>query len=52
VRVAADEGLVRGRAWLPMHWGEQFMNGYGANALMPSAVPILFHSSPNSSMRR
>ena len=38
VRVEADEGLVRGRAWLPMHWGEQFMNGYGANALMPSAV--------------
>lgn len=38
VRVEADEGLVRGRAWLPMHWGEQFMNGYGANALMPSAA--------------
>ena len=38
VRVAADDGLVRGRAWLPMHWGEQFMNGYGANALMPSAT--------------
>ena len=30
--------MVRGRAWLPMHWGEQFMNGYGANALMPSAT--------------
>ncbi len=38
VRVEADEGLARGRAWLPMHWGEQFMNGYGANALMASAT--------------
>ncbi len=38
VRVAADDGMPRGRAWLPMHWGEQFMNGYGANALMPAAT--------------
>ncbi|MCP5269329.1 MAG: molybdopterin-dependent oxidoreductase [Zoogloeaceae bacterium] len=38
VRVEGDSGLKRGRAWLPMHWGEQFMNGYGANALMPSAT--------------
>ena len=34
----ADGSMPRGRAWLPMHWGEQFMNGYGANALMPSAT--------------
>ncbi|HEX5801977.1 MAG TPA: molybdopterin-dependent oxidoreductase [Azospira sp.] len=38
VRVEADDGMPRGRAWLPMHWGEQFMNGYGCNALMPSAT--------------
>jgi assimilatory nitrate reductase catalytic subunit len=38
VRVEADESMLRGRAWLPMHWGEQFMNGYGANALMSSAT--------------
>ena len=51
VRVESDEGLSRGRAWLPMHWGEQFMNGYGANALMPAATdpysfqPELKHSA-------
>jgi len=33
VRVVADDGMPRGRAFLPMHWGERFMNGYGANAL-------------------
>ncbi len=38
VRVDADEGMPRGRAWLPMHWGTQFMNGYGANALTPAAT--------------
>ncbi|MBI2308617.1 MAG: molybdopterin-dependent oxidoreductase [Rhodocyclales bacterium] len=38
VRVEVDDGMPRGRAWLPMHWGEQFMNGYGANALMPAAT--------------
>ena len=38
VRVDSDGSMPRGRAWLPMHWGEQFMNGYGANALMPSAT--------------
>jgi assimilatory nitrate reductase catalytic subunit len=32
------DGLVRGRAWLPMHWGSAFMNGAGANALTPAAV--------------
>lgn len=38
VRVEQGEGLAKGRCWLPMHWGEQFMNGYGANALMPAAT--------------
>lgn len=33
VRVAQRDGLKRGRAWLPMHWGSQFMNSAGANAL-------------------
>ena len=51
VRVEADDGMPRGRAWLPMHWGEQFMNGYGANALMPAVTdpysfqPELKHSA-------
>ena len=33
VRVGPDAGLARGRAWLPMHWGNQFMNSAGVNAL-------------------
>ena len=36
--IATGGGVVRGRAWLPMHWGSRFMNGAGANALTPSAV--------------
>ena len=38
VRVAADAGLTRGRAWLPMHWGSRFMNSPGVNALTLAAV--------------
>ena len=26
IRVRGDGGLKPGRAWLPMHWGSQFMN--------------------------
>lgn len=33
VRVGERPGLVKGRAWMPMHWGKQFMNTPGANAL-------------------
>lgn len=33
VRVAERDGLVKGRAWMPMHWGNQFMNSPGGNAL-------------------
>ncbi len=38
VRVQAGEGLAKGRAWLPMHWGSQFMNSPGVNALACDAV--------------
>jgi len=38
VRVGAGEGLKKGRAWLPMHWGSQFMSSPGANALACDAV--------------
>ncbi|WP_153145922.1 nitrate reductase [Dechloromonas sp. H13] len=38
VRVAERPGLQRGRAWMPMHWGSQFMNSPGANALACDAV--------------
>lgn len=31
-------GLVKGRAWMPMHWGSQFMNSPGANALACDAT--------------
>ncbi len=38
VRVAEQAGLQRGRAWMPMHWGNQFMNSPGANAVASDAV--------------
>lgn len=38
LRVAEDPKLNCGRAWLPMHWGSQFMNGAGANTFTPAAV--------------
>ncbi|WP_374692024.1 molybdopterin-dependent oxidoreductase [Accumulibacter sp.] len=37
VRVAADAGLPRGCAWLPMHWGSRYMNSAGVNALTTPA---------------
>jgi len=37
VRVDGDDTLPRGRAWLPMHWGSQFMNSAGVNALTLAA---------------
>lgn len=38
VRVVAGEGLAKGRAWMPMHWGSQFMNTPGVNALVGDAI--------------
>ncbi len=38
VRVAERSGLQKGRVWLPMHWGSQFMNSPGANAVVSDAV--------------
>lgn len=38
VRVAERNGLVKGRAWMPMHWGSQFMNSPGANAVASDAT--------------
>ncbi|MDP2882532.1 MAG: molybdopterin-dependent oxidoreductase [Azonexus sp.] len=38
VRVGERPGLVMGRAWMPMHWGSQFMNTPGANALACDAI--------------
>jgi assimilatory nitrate reductase catalytic subunit len=38
VRVLQGEGLARGRAWLPMHWGSRFMNSPGVNALTLAAT--------------
>ncbi|WP_442880396.1 nitrate reductase [Achromobacter sp. ESBL13] len=35
--VQADDGLQRGHAFLPMHWGSAFMAGLGVNALATSA---------------
>ena len=38
VRISAGEGLKKGQAWMPMHWGSQFMNSPGANALACDAI--------------
>lgn len=38
LRVQESPSLFPGRVWLPMHWGNQFMNGAGANALTPDAT--------------
>ncbi|HRE18234.1 MAG TPA: molybdopterin dinucleotide binding domain-containing protein, partial [Rhodocyclaceae bacterium] len=49
-RVIGD-GAFRGRVWLPMHWGNRFMNGAGANTFTPgacdpySAQPELKHAA-------
>ena len=37
VRVDAGAGLTPGTAWLPMHWGNRFMNSAGVNALTLAA---------------
>ncbi|WP_240669369.1 nitrate reductase [Achromobacter spanius] len=36
--VQADEGLQRGHAFLPMHWGSAYMSGLGVNALASPAT--------------
>lgn len=38
VRIADRPGLKRGRAWMPMHWGNQFMNSAGVNAVACDAI--------------
>ena len=38
VRIAERPGLKKGRAWMPMHWGNQFMNSAGANAVACDAI--------------
>ncbi len=38
VRVAERGGLAKGRSWMPMHWGNRFMNTPGANALACDAT--------------
>lgn len=42
-RVKPSKGLLPGRAWMPMHWGTQFMSNPGVNALTnPAADPYSF----------
>ncbi len=38
VRVEERTGLKKGRAWMPMHWGSQFMNTPGVNAVACEAT--------------
>ncbi len=57
VRVAERAGLQRGRAWMPMHWGSQFMNSPGVNAVACDAIdpysmqPELKHAAVQISKR-
>ncbi len=37
VRVQASESVRSGQAFMPMHWGSQFMSGAGVNALTVAA---------------
>jgi len=43
VRVKAGEGLLRGQAWLPVRWGNRFMNSAGVNALTLAATDPYSH---------
>jgi assimilatory nitrate reductase catalytic subunit len=43
VRVAASDDMRPGQTYLPMHWGSQFMNSAGANALTIPAVDPQSH---------
>jgi assimilatory nitrate reductase catalytic subunit len=38
LRAALSDELQRGHAFVPMHWGSQFVSGAGANALTIAAV--------------
>ena len=38
LRVVEGSGLQKGRAWMPMHWGNRFTTSAGANALTPDAT--------------
>jgi assimilatory nitrate reductase catalytic subunit len=37
IRVEQSDTIKPAETFIPMHWGSQFMNGLGVNALMPSA---------------
>ncbi|PCI61612.1 MAG: nitrate reductase [Methylophilaceae bacterium] len=37
IRIQESDEVKPAETFLPMHWGRQFMNGLGANALMPPA---------------
>jgi assimilatory nitrate reductase catalytic subunit len=37
IRVQQSDELKPAETFIPMHWGKQFMNGLGTNALMPAA---------------
>lgn len=38
IRIQTSDEVKPAQTFLPMHWGRQFMNGLGANALMPADV--------------
>lgn len=43
LRAQQSDEVMAAQTFIPMHWGKQYMNGLGVNALMPSAFDKVSH---------
>ncbi|MDP2248765.1 MAG: molybdopterin-dependent oxidoreductase [Nitrosomonadales bacterium] len=43
LRAQKSDAMMSAQTFIPMHWGSQYMNGLGVNALMPSAFDKISH---------
>lgn len=43
LRAQSSDEVMAAQTFIPMHWGKQYMNGLGVNALMPSAFDKVSH---------
>jgi assimilatory nitrate reductase catalytic subunit len=43
LRAQLSDEVMAAQTFIPMHWGKQYMNGLGVNALMPSAFDKVSH---------
>lgn len=43
LRAQKSDAMMGAQTFIPMHWGSQYMNGLGVNALMPSAFDKISH---------